>query len=90
VWSQPDAFTPWELPQTDDALFHGTAWGELPLAGPWSGQRLLTTRSPLEDPAVLLQPLVGGGSVVLWRNPDAAPGRTDRLIESERVTATEV
>jgi uncharacterized protein (TIGR03089 family) len=89
VWGQPDAFTPWDLPQTDDALFHGAAWGDLPLAGPWSGQRLLTTRSPLEDPAALLQPLVGGGSVVLWRNPDGSPGRIDRLVESERVTATE-
>jgi len=87
VWGQPDAFTPWELPEPDDALFAGTAWGDLPMTGPWSGERLLTTTNPLTDPAVLLQPVVGGGSVVLWRHPDQDPARLARLTGSERVTA---
>lgn len=88
VWGQPDAFTPWELPEAEDRLFHGSTWGELPLAGSWTGERLLTTVNPLRDPAVLLQPLAGGGSVVLWRNADQDPDRLDRLRDSERVTAT--
>jgi uncharacterized protein (TIGR03089 family) len=88
VWSQPDAFTPWDLPEAGDALFQGATWGDLPRSGPWSGERLLTTVNPLADPAVLLQPVAGGGSVVLWRNADGDPARLDRLRDSERVTAT--
>jgi uncharacterized protein (TIGR03089 family) len=88
VWGQPDAFTPWDQPSADDLLFQGSAWGSLPLTGPWSGQRLLTTVNPLADPAVLLQPLVGGGSVVLWRHADAE--RQERLVDSERATATHI
>jgi uncharacterized protein (TIGR03089 family) len=87
VWGQPDAFTPWEAPEADDALFQGAVWAGLPGSGPWSGERLLTTVNPLADPAVLLQPIIGGGSVVLWRHADEDPARLDRLRDSERVTA---
>lgn len=88
VWGQPDAFTPWELPEAADALLEGSAWADLAGSGEWSGQRLLTTVNPIVNPSVLLQPISGGGSVVLWRNPDQDPSRLDRLRDSERVTAT--
>lgn len=85
VWSQPDAFVPWDPADGSEALWQGSAWVDLPLRGPWSGERLLTTANPLLDPGVLLQPLLGGGSVVLWRNPD--PARLEVLRQQERVTA---
>lgn len=85
VWSQPDAFVPWDPADGGEALWHGSPWRELPLTGPWSGQRLLTTDNPLTEPGVLLQPLVSGGSVVLWRHPD--PTRLEVLRQQERVTA---
>ncbi|MDO7867486.1 TIGR03089 family protein [Nocardioides jiangxiensis] len=85
VWSQPDAFVPWDPADGTEGLWHGATWSELPLDGPWAGERLLTTANPLAEPAVLLQPLVHGGSVVLWRNPD--PRRHEVLRTQERVTA---
>lgn len=85
VWSQPDAFIPWDPTEADDDLLPRTPWADLPLQGPWSGARLLTTVNPLADPAVFLQPVAGGGSVVLWRNP--APERLDSLRTAEQVTA---
>ncbi|GGO84679.1 acyl-CoA synthetase [Nocardioides phosphati] len=85
VWSQPDAFVPWDPAQAGDVLHEGRTWAELAAPGPWSGQRLLTTVNPLTDPAVLLQPVTSGGSVVLWRNAD--PARLEVLRHQERVTA---
>jgi uncharacterized protein (TIGR03089 family) len=85
VWSQPDAFVPWDPAQPEDVLHAGRTWADLAVPGPWSGQRLLTTANPVADPALLLQPLASGGSVVLWRNADVA--RLDGLRQQERVTA---
>lgn len=85
VWSQPDAFVPWDPAQADDTVHDGLTFGELPLSGPWSGQRLLTTVNPVSEPAVLLQPVVGGGSLVLVRN--APPERLEVLRTQERVSA---
>lgn len=85
VWSQPDAFIPWDPTDPSDELLPGTPWAGLPLEGQWSGARLLTTVNPVADPAVFLQPVVGGGSVVLWRNPD--PERLASLRTAEQVTA---
>jgi uncharacterized protein (TIGR03089 family) len=85
VWSQPDAFVPWDPAQPGDVLHQGQTWAELTAPGPWSGHRLLTTVNPLADPGVLLQPLTSGGSLVLWRNPDEA--RLEVLRQQERVTA---
>jgi uncharacterized protein (TIGR03089 family) len=85
VWSQPDAFVPWDPAQADDTVHAGLTFGELPLSGPWSGQRLLTTANPVTVPAVLLQPVVGGGSLVLVRN--ALPERLEVLRAQERVSA---
>ncbi len=89
VWSQPDAFLPWDPATGDDAalpgvsqqaLLHHRATHLVP------GGRLLTTVNPLDDPAVLLEPLVGGGSVVWVANaPDAE--WLNRTYEAERATA---
>lgn len=85
VWSQPDAFVPWDPAQPGDVLHEGRTWAELAAPGPWSGQRLLTTANPVADPGLLLQPVTSGGSVVLWRNPDQA--RLEVIRRQERVTA---
>lgn len=85
VWSQPDAFVPWDPADGSEALWHGRGWSELAVDGPWSSQRLLTTDNPLRDPSLFLQPVLGGGSVVLWRNPDQT--RLEVLRTQERVTA---
>jgi uncharacterized protein (TIGR03089 family) len=85
VWSQPDAFVPWDPADGSETLWRGEDWAGLAVPGPWSGQRLLTTDNPLRDPALFLQPVLGGGSVVLWRNPDQT--RLEVLRTQERVTA---
>lgn len=85
VWSQPDAFVPWDPADGSESLWRGATWSDLVAPGPWSGHRLLTTVNPLADPAVLLQPLLSSGSVVLWRNPDQT--RLEVLRSQERVTA---
>ncbi|MGH3353020.1 MAG: TIGR03089 family protein [Nocardioides sp.] len=70
VWGQPDAFTPWDPPTTDDAA---TSWagietghGDL-FGGAGRAERLLTT-APSASPAgaeLLAALLAGGGSLVL-------------------------
>ncbi len=88
VWSQPDAFVPWDPAQAADVVHDGLPFSALPLTGEWNGQRLLTTDNPLSAPGLLLQPLVSGGSVVLWRHPDLQ--RLDSLRTAERTTAEHV
>lgn len=96
VWSQPDAFTPWDPPAPDDpatdlltqaalmeaALMQAGAAGSV-LTG---GVRLLSVTDPASPPgtATFTEPLARGGSLVLVRNPD--PSRLDAVAESERVT----
>jgi uncharacterized protein (TIGR03089 family) len=87
VWSQPDAFSPWDPPTGDDEALPGVTQAELlgsagRVVPP--GGRLLTTTSPLEDPATLVDALVGHGSTVWWRHPD--PATRDHKVEVERVT----
>lgn len=91
VWSQPDAFTPWDPPTAEDEAVPGLSQASLLGAG-WSGpelaagDRLLTSANPVTDPQVFLQPLLAGGSLVLVRNAD--PARADARLAAERVTAT--
>ena len=92
VWSQPDAFLPYDPPSGDDAALPGTDQATLlapdgatlPLA---DGDRLLTTANPAgpEGPASFVQPLVRGGSVVWVRNAD--PASWQRRHDDERATA---
>jgi uncharacterized protein (TIGR03089 family) len=88
VWSQPDAFLPWDPPSGDEPAMPGLTQRELlgrPSAHLQPGGRLLTTVSPLDDPATLVEALVVGGSTVWVRNPDLdlLPKRYD----DERATA---
>jgi uncharacterized protein (TIGR03089 family) len=92
VWSQPDAFAPYDPPAADDEALPGLTQAEL-LAGAAvphggeplpAGSRLLTTLNPLDEPAAFVAPLVTAGSVVLWRHP-----RVDTLTrkqDDERAT----
>lgn len=91
VWSQPDAFVPWEPAEPADEAMVGlsqaalldraSALGRLEEAG-----RLLTTANPVDADGVtsFVEPLVRNGSLVLVARPDAA--RWDQLAASERAT----
>ena len=71
VWSQPDAFTPWDPPGPDDAAAPGLCqrdlWGPGPSASDGEGPRLLCTANPAsgEGLAAFTGPFAGGGSLVL-------------------------
>jgi uncharacterized protein (TIGR03089 family) len=92
VWSQPDAFVPWDppgaddeaLPGTDQAALLATSYDVLPLA---DGDRLITTANPAtpEGLPTFVQPLVRGGSTVWVRHAD--PASWARRRDDERATA---
>ena len=86
VWSQPDAFVPWESPQPDDEAFHGRSHADL-FRGPGSADRLLTAANPVQVPGVaaFVQPFLGGGSTILVRNAD--PARWQQKYDEERASA---
>ena len=96
VWSQPDAFTPYDPPQEDDPAVEGASEGSTQ-AEMWSaaaagslltsGGRLFTEANPASPSglASFTQPLVLSGSVVLVAGePD--PGWIDSVCDTERVT----
>jgi uncharacterized protein (TIGR03089 family) len=92
VWSQPDAFTPYDPPGDDDAALPGVTQG-----GMWEaastgslltdGGRLLTEANPASPPGVasFVEPLARGGSLVLVAHAD--PQRLDATYTDERATA---
>ncbi len=95
IWSQPDAFAPWDPPTGDDAatdeaygdhtqaaLMESAAAGSLLT----DGGRLFSVANPASPPgiATVTEPLVRGGSLVLVRHPD--PGRLDATYAAERAT----
>jgi uncharacterized protein (TIGR03089 family) len=89
VWSQPDAFLPWDPAQPDDPALTGVSQAELlhrRAVHVLPEGRLLTTVNPVAEPAVFLEPLVGRGSVV-WvaHAPDEA--WLQQTYEAERATA---
>jgi uncharacterized protein (TIGR03089 family) len=76
VWSQPDAFAPWDPPTADDLatddLTQAQLWdgqGSRAAAGssPAGGGRLLSTANPASPSglAAFTEPLLAGGSLVL-------------------------
>ena len=97
VWSQPDAFLPYDPPGPDDVALLLPA-GALTQAELWSsvaagrsatstgGDRLLSTANPASPPGVVvvLEPLATSGSLVLVTGAD--PARLDAIAEAERVT----
>ena len=91
VWSQPDAFLPYDppgadeaLPGTDQATLLTPSYDVLPLA---DGDRLITASNPVnpEGLATFVQPLVRRGSTVWVRHAD--PAAWERRREDERATA---
>ncbi|HWJ65974.1 MAG TPA: TIGR03089 family protein [Nocardioides sp.] len=93
IWSQPDAFTPWDPPTADD-LAWTSAGAELTQAGLWSeaaagrlvgGGRLLSVANPVTDPATFSEPLTQGGSLVLVAQADQ--GQLEAAYAAERATA---
>ena len=95
IWSQPDAFAPWDPPTAQDPATDG-AYGEttqgalMESAAAGSlltdGGRLFSMANPASPPGVatFTEPLVRGGSLVLVRHPD--PGRLDATYAAERAT----
>lgn len=86
IWSQPDAFTPWDPPGPDDPalavagaeLSQQELWREAAagtVLGPGAGGgRLLSVANPVSEPATFCEPLTQGGSLVL-----VARAERDRL-----------
>jgi uncharacterized protein (TIGR03089 family) len=92
VWSQPDAFAPYDPPQDDDPALPGVTQGEMweaAAAGSLltDGGRLLTEANPASPPGIasFVEPLARGGSLVLVAHAD--PGRLDATYADERATA---
>ena len=92
VWSQPDAFVPFDPPDADDLAVDGTTQRELwdaAAAGSvlTDGGRVLTEENPASPSGIssFTEPLVRGGSLVLVAHAD--PGRLEATYASERATA---
>lgn len=92
VWSQPDAFAPWDPPGPDDLALPGVTQGELWRAAAagsllTDGGRLLSEANPASPPgiATFTEPLVRGGSLVLVTHTE--PERLAATSVAERVTA---
>ena len=97
VWSQPDAFVPYDPPGPQDLalLLPSGALTQADLASSVAagrsatstgGDRLLSTANPASPPGVVvvLEPLATSGSLVLVTGAD--PARLDEIAEAERVT----
>ena len=96
VWSQPDAFTPWDPPTGDDLATAG-GYGERTQAEIWEaasvgsivtdGGRLLSEANPASPPglATFTEPLGSSGSVVLVAHSE--PERLSATYVAERATA---
>jgi uncharacterized protein (TIGR03089 family) len=96
IWSQPDAFIPWDPPQPDDAAttFDGQTASQAEL---WSaaaagslltdGGRLLSVANPASPPglATFAEPLARSGSLVLVSH--AVRERLEATYVAERATA---
>jgi uncharacterized protein (TIGR03089 family) len=92
VWSQPDAFTPWDPPGPKQPAYDGVSQADL-----WSaaaagslltdGGRLLSVANPASPPglATFTEPLARSGSLVLVAHPDRE--RLDATYAAERATA---
>ena len=92
VWSQPDAFVPYDPPGPDDpatdTLTQAEVWRAAAAGSDLLvGGRLLSEANPASPPelASFTEPLVRGGSLVLLAHTD--PARVEDLCLAERVTA---
>ncbi|MCX6400458.1 MAG: TIGR03089 family protein [Propionibacteriales bacterium] len=93
IWSQPDAFTPFDPPTADDVAIlvgdhevtQAELWGEAAASTLVGGGRLLSVANPVVVPATFSEPLTQGGSLVLVAQ--AVPGELEATYAAERATA---
>ncbi|MBM7519299.1 TIGR03089 family protein [Nocardioides nitrophenolicus] len=93
IWSQPDAFQAWDPPQPDDlaldvagrTLSQAELWSEAAATGLVGDGRLLAVADPVTEPAILCEPLLAGGSLVLVAR--AEPERLEATYVAEHATA---
>lgn len=93
IWSQPDAFTPFDPPEADDvailvgdrAITQAELWGEAAAGALVGSGRLLSVANPVVEPATFSEPLTQGGSLVLVAQ--AEQGRLEATYAAERATA---
>jgi len=92
VWSQPDAFIPFDPPGPDDLALDGVTHRELwdaAAAGSVlaDGDRVLTEENPASPPGIssFTEPLARGGSLILVAHAD--PERLGATYTTERATA---
>ncbi len=92
VWSQPDAFTPWDPPGPHDLALPGSSHHDLFEAAAGGslltdGGRLFTEENPASPSGLssFTEPFVRRGSVVLVAHPD--PARVEETFSAERATA---
>lgn len=95
VWSQPDAFTPWDAPSDEDLAVDDSGLrltqGELMQAAAagsvlTDGGRLFSATNPASPPGIvtLTEPLALSGSLVLVRHLDAE--QSQATYDAERAT----
>jgi len=95
IWTQPDAFSPWDPPTEADLAFVGgdvrLTQGELMEAAAagsvlTDGGRLFSVTNPASPPGIVTvtEPLACGGSLVLVRH--LAPERSQSTYDAERAT----
>ncbi len=94
IWSQPDAFAPYDPPTADDAaletadgivLTQAELWREAAAGTLVGGGRLLSVANPVSETATFCEPLTQGGSLVLVARAD--PDQLEAAHAAERVTA---
>jgi uncharacterized protein (TIGR03089 family) len=92
VWSQPDAFVPFDPPGGEDLALAGVTQRELWAAAAagsvlTDGGRVLTEENPASPPGIssFTEPLSRAGSLVLVAHAD--PGRLEATYATERATA---
>ncbi|CUR59431.1 conserved hypothetical protein [metagenome] len=91
VWSQPDAFVPWDPPGPEDLAVEGATHAALfaERGAREPGCRLLTTANPASPDGLtsFTGPLLAGGSTVWVRHPD--PTTWQHRYDEERATASD-
>lgn len=93
IWSQPDAFVPWDPPTPEDvAILHAgrevtqsELWGEAAASTLVGGGRLLSVANPVQEPVTFSEPLTQGGSLVLVVR--AEQDQLEATYAAERATA---
>lgn len=89
IWSQPDAFTPWDPPTGEDLATpdatQAELWREAAAGTLVGGGRLLSVANPVTEPATFCEPLTQGGSLVLVAR--AEQPALEAAYAAERATA---